>query len=160
MVQGKAEGKLVKIYLDNCCFNRPYDDQTQIRISLETQAKMYIQDLVKEKKVGLVTSYVLWYENSQNPYETKRTAIEEYIQENSTDYIDIDKADLIKRNAEEIMGTGIKMKDVYHVSCAIYASCDYFLTTDDRLLKYCTDKIHMLNPIDFLRRLEDDLDDK
>ncbi len=49
----------MKIYLDNCCFNRPYDDQTQIRISLETQAKLYVQDLVKNKKVDLVTSYVL-----------------------------------------------------------------------------------------------------
>lgn len=53
----------MKIYLDNCCFNRPYDDQTQIRISLETQAKLYVQDLVKNKKLDLVTSYVLWYEN-------------------------------------------------------------------------------------------------
>ena len=150
----------MKIYLDNCCFNRPYDDQTQIRISLETQAKLYVQGLVRERKVELVTSYVLWYENSQNPYETKRTAIEEFIQKNSTEYIDIDKADLIKGNAEEIMDTGIKMKDAYHVSCAIYASCDYFLTTDDRLLKYCTDKIQMLNPIDFLQRWEGDLDDQ
>ena len=39
----------MKIYLDNCCFYRPYDDQTQIRISLETQAKLYVQDLVKKK---------------------------------------------------------------------------------------------------------------
>ena len=52
----------MKIYLDNCCFNRPYDDQTQIRISLETQAKLYIQDLVKRKQIDLVTSYVLWFE--------------------------------------------------------------------------------------------------
>lgn len=149
----------MKIYLDNCCFNRPYDDQTQIRISLETQAKLYVQGLVREKKVELVTSYVLWYENSKNPYETKRTAIEEFIQKNSTEYIDINRADLIKGKAEEIMNTGIKMKDAYHVACAIYASCDYFLTTDDRLLKYGTDKIHMLNPIDSLQRWEGDLDD-
>ena len=54
----------MKIYLDNCCFNRPYDDQTQIRISLETQAKLYLQDLVKKKELSLVTSYILWYENS------------------------------------------------------------------------------------------------
>ena len=79
----------MKIYLDNCSFNRPYDDQTQIRISLETQAKLYVQDLVKNKKVDLVTSYVLWYENSQNPYETKRTAISEFIQRNSAEYIDM-----------------------------------------------------------------------
>lgn len=34
--------KKIAIYLDNCCFNRPYDDQTQLRVSLETQAKMYV----------------------------------------------------------------------------------------------------------------------
>ncbi len=39
----------MRIYLDNCCFNRPYDDQSQLRISLETQAKLYVQNLIKEK---------------------------------------------------------------------------------------------------------------
>lgn len=146
----------MKIYLDNCCFNRPYDDQTQIRISLETQAKLYIQDLIKQRKIGLVTSYVLWYENSQNPYETKRVAISEFIQKNSIEHIGIEKAGEIKLKAEEIMKTGVKMKDAFHVACAIYSSCDCFLTTDNRLLKYHTSKIQMLNPIDFIRRLEDD----
>ncbi len=32
------------IYLDNCCFNRPFDDQSQLRIKLETEAKIRIQD--------------------------------------------------------------------------------------------------------------------
>ena len=36
----------MRIYLDNCCFNRPYDDQSQLRISLETQAKLYIQGMI------------------------------------------------------------------------------------------------------------------
>lgn len=107
----------------------------------------------------LATSYVLWYENSQNPYETKRTAIGEFIQKNSTDYIDIEKADAIKQKAEGIMKTGIKMKDAYHVACAIFSSCDCFLTTDNRLLKYRTNEIQMLNPVDFIRRLEGDSND-
>ncbi len=147
----------MRIYLDNCCFNRPYDDQTQIRISLETQAKLYIQESVKKGTIELASSYVLWYENSQNPYETKRNAISEFLQENTTEYVDINQSDEIKARAEKIMKTGVKMKDAYHVACAVYASCDYFLTTDDRLLKYVTDEILMLNPIDFLRRLEGDL---
>lgn len=150
----------MKIYLDNCCFNRPYDDQTQIRISLETQAKLYIQDLIKQRKIGLVTSYVLWYENSQNPYETKRVAISEFIQENSIEHIGIEKAGEIKSKAEEIMKTGVKMKDAFHVACAIFSSCDCFLTTDNRLLKYHTSEIQMLNPVDFIRRLEDDINDQ
>ncbi len=149
----------MKIYLDNCCFNRPYDDQKQIRISLETQAKLYIQDLVKRRKIDLVSSYILWYENSQNPYETKKTAIGEFIRRNSAEYIDIDKADEIKAKAEEIMKTGVKMKDAYHVACALCSSCCYFLTTDDRLLKYRTDEIRMVNPIDFIREWEGDFND-
>jgi len=38
----------MRVYLDNCCYNRPYDDQTQMRINLETQAKLYIQQLIRE----------------------------------------------------------------------------------------------------------------
>ena len=42
----------MRIYLDNCCFNRPYDNQAQIRISLEAQAKLYIQNLIRQKSDG------------------------------------------------------------------------------------------------------------
>ena len=34
--------KKVCIYLDNCCFNRPYDDQEQITVRLESEAKLEI----------------------------------------------------------------------------------------------------------------------
>lgn len=145
----------MKIYLDNCCYNRPYDDQSQLRISLETQAKLYVQDLIRQKKLNLVSSYVLWYENSQNPFEIRKRSISEFIQKNTIEYIGIDKAEDIKRKADEIMKTGVKTKDAYHVACAIYANCDYFFTTDDRLLKYATDEIQIVNPIDFIKEWEE-----
>lgn len=34
------------LYLDNCCFNRPYDDQSHTQIFLETQAKLHIQESI------------------------------------------------------------------------------------------------------------------
>ena len=49
----------MKIYMDNCCYNRPYDDQTQIRIYLETEAKLYIQEQIRNGEFELVTSYML-----------------------------------------------------------------------------------------------------
>ena len=58
----------MRIYLDNCCYNRPYDDQTQLRISLESQAKLHIQDMIKDGKLELAASYVLTYENSRNRF--------------------------------------------------------------------------------------------
>ena len=57
----------MRIYLDNCCYNRPYDDQTQLRISLETQAKLYTQNLIRTGMLELVSSYVLRYEIALNP---------------------------------------------------------------------------------------------
>ena len=32
----------MRVYLDNCVFNRPFDDQSQLLISLQTQAKLAI----------------------------------------------------------------------------------------------------------------------
>ena len=37
----------MRVYLDNCCYNRPFDEQTQLKVRLETEAKMEIQTLVK-----------------------------------------------------------------------------------------------------------------
>ena len=65
----------MKIYLDNCCYNRPFDDQSQIKIHLEAQAKLYIQAKIREGAYDLVWSYILDYENGKNPYEEKRLAI-------------------------------------------------------------------------------------
>ena len=42
------------IYLDLCCFNRPFDDQTQSRIRLETEAKLVIQQHVRDGRHQLV----------------------------------------------------------------------------------------------------------
>jgi hypothetical protein len=37
-----------KIYLDVCTFNRPFDEQAQMKIRLETEAKLYIQASVRQ----------------------------------------------------------------------------------------------------------------
>ena len=51
--------KILKIYLDNCCFNRPFDDQKQIKLRLESEAKLFIQDKIIRNEVKLVWSYIL-----------------------------------------------------------------------------------------------------
>ena len=56
----------MRLYLDNCCFNRPYDSQSSIKVNLETRAKLHIQEEIKKGKYELVTSYMLEFENSQN----------------------------------------------------------------------------------------------
>ena len=145
----------MRIYLDNCCYNRPYDDQTQLRISLETQAKLQIQTMIRDKRFELVTSYVLLYENSRNPHETRKNTILSFIKENKAYYVDIEKGEEIKSLADEIISTGVKTADAHHVACAIIGGAEYFLTTDNRLLRYRTNRITLMDPTSFIRQLED-----
>ena len=140
-----------RIYLDNCCFNRPYDDQTQLKIFLETQAKLHIQSLVFEKKIDLVWSFILTFENSRNLFSAKKTAISQW---ESISSFFIEKSEEIRVIAKEIMITGIKAADAAHVASAIVGNCDYFITVDKRLLKYEDRRIIICNPIEFINNIE------
>ena len=146
------------VYLDNCCYNRPYDDQSQIRIYLETQAKLHIQELIKLRRVELVTSYMLEYENGKNRFMQKKRTIENFMNDNESYYVGNERDEMIAKMAEPIMRTGVKEKDAFHVACAIYAKCDYFITTDDRLLKFHTEQISLVTPGEFIRRMEAETD--
>lgn len=148
-------GKL-RIYLDNCCFNRPYDDQTQERIYLEALAKMHIQQMIIDEKIEFVWSYVLEYENSRNPYSLRKTPIRDFSYL-CAEFIDKSKEKEIIKLAYKIKEAGIKEKDSLHIACAIYSDCDYFITTDDRLFSYQTSKIKIQEPIQFIRETEEKL---
>ncbi len=104
----------MKIYLDNCCYNRPFDDQSQIRIHLETQAKLYIQDKIKEGIYHLVWSYILDYENGKNPYEEKRLAISPW-RAIASSFI-AEETEEILTFAESLVLRGIKTYDALHIS--------------------------------------------
>ena len=139
------------IYLDTCTFNRPFDDQTQIRISLETQAKLFIQTLIKNSKLDLIYSYVCFYENYINPFENKKLSIFEFSQ-NAKYVVTENNNILLKSN--EIIKLGIKPIDALHLSCAIDARANYFVTVDDVILKYDTDEIKIFDPITFIKYWE------
>ena len=143
----------IKVYLDTCCYNRPYDDQTQLRINLEAQAKLFIQKQIVDGKLELIYSFISVYENSQNPYSIRKNTISDFFS-NASIYISEDNVNVIKQRASEIMKTGIKTKDALHIACAIEGKADYFVTTDIRLLKYSSDEVKIINPIDLITILE------
>lgn len=141
------------IYLDNCSFNRPFDDQKQIRIRIETEAKLYIQENIVSGRFRLVWSYILDYENSANPHPERKETIENW---KKYAVADTDETKDILVLAEEIQKTGVKPKDALHVACAAALNCSYFLTTDLRLIrKLCIFKpVKVLNPVEFINLLE------
>jgi predicted nucleic acid-binding protein len=126
-----------------------------MRIYLETQAKLFIQKLIRDGSLLLAISYVSRYENWNSPHSRNKITIEKFF-DNATTFVDIDKADIIEKKANEIMKYGVKSKDALHISCAIEATCDYFITTDDGILKrYKTGEIRVCSPIEFINIWED-----
>lgn len=144
----------MKVYLDMCCYNRPYDPQDQLRVYLETQAKLFIQEWIKAGKLALVASYTLDYEVSNVPQEERRSTIRQFINLNASEYLGVENRRTVEQKAEAIMATGVKEKDAAHVASAILAGCDCFVSTDKRLLKYPSNEIRMLNPIELISELE------
>ena len=141
---------MLKIYLDNCCYNRPFDNQKDTIIFMETLAKLEIQSLVKYKAIELVYSSISIQEISDSPFEENRNLIYEFINNNAKYYVSKDNNETAIALTEKIMETGIKLKDASHTACAIVAKCDYLITTDKRLLKYKDNRIKIVNPINFL----------
>jgi len=99
--------KKVKVYLDNCVFNRPFDDQTSVRIKLETEAKLYIQDKILEGKVDLIWSYILEYENEQNPFVERKETIKEW---KRLAILDIEEDEFILKKAKELTKVDLEQK--------------------------------------------------
>lgn len=145
----------MRVYLDCCCFNRPYDDLSQLTVSLEAQAKLYIQNEIRQGKYELVTSDMLNYEVGSCPIASRRNTILSYMEENASVHVGAESGNRVREIASEIMQTGAKYKDACHVASAILAGCAYFISTDKRLLKYRSDTIKLVNPIEFVAEMEE-----
>ena len=143
----------MRLYLDNCCFNRPFDDQTQLKISLESQAKLAVQDMILKGKHSLIWSYILEYENMNNPFELRKDSIGKWKDLAEKNILANDE---IIKLAEALVKKGLKPKDALHIACASYADCDYFITTDAGILKKHIEVIKTINPIDFISETEVD----
>lgn len=123
---------MFRIYLDMCCFNRPYDDQSQTRIRLETEAKLLIQQKVKQGECAMLWSTTLDVECAKNPFEEHRMAIARW---RSLAVELVYATYVVVAKAHEFALFGVSNYDALHIASAISGKADYFITTDDRLLK-------------------------
>ncbi len=138
------------IYMDLCCFNRPFDEQSQTIVHLETEAKLSLQERIIRQTIDLVWSFMLTYENHANPNSAIRESIALW---QGYAVTTVRPHPTIYATAQELMTTyRIDQKDAIHCACAIFAECDIFLTVDKKLLKNIKQdsRLKTLNPLDFL----------
>ena len=143
----------MRVYLDNCCYNRPFDGQDQLGVRLETEAKLYIQRLMRLGVVEYVWSDELVGELQKCPFADRKEKILPW-GENASVFVEITPE--VERSALQIMGHGVKTADALHLACALAAGCDWFFTVDKGILRKFTHigEMRVANPIDFIKEYE------
>ena len=115
-----------------CVYNRPFDDQSQPRIMIETQIFIMLWMMISEGRFDLVNSFALEYENSKNPNIENMLRISDFLGY-STEYIACDE-DILDRSLE-LEKWGLMGMDAVHIACIEKAKADFFITCDDDLIK-------------------------
>ena len=141
----------MRIYLDTCCYNRPYDDQLQIRIHDESEAVLSILHRSRATDNIILGSDVLRWEISQITDTFRRFKVLALYQA-AKEIIPYNED--IKTQAASIQTqTSIRSLDSLHIASAAWGKADVFLTTDDRLLRACRKmslSLRTLNPVSYL----------
>ncbi len=145
---------MTRVYLDTSAYHRPFDDQTQPKIFLETQAVIIILQMVEAKEVELISSSVLEYENSRNPYPIKQETMSHYL---LLAQLRQEVSEAIRKRSEELEQNGLKAIDALHVACAEAVNSNYFITCDKRLINRCLGlTVKVINPVDFVLEMSGD----
>jgi len=146
---------MTKIYLDTCCLNRPFDDQTQERIRLEAEAVLAILSRIEKGDWDWVGSDVLTDEIEQTP-DTQKLSRSKLLSGFIDENVEIGEKEI--KRAAELEKAGFQIFDALHLASAESAKVDVFLSTDDRLLKLAKRlsdvlQIRVMNPLTWVEEM-------
>ena len=137
----------MRIYLDNCCYNRPYDNQSQQRINDETES---IFRAINQKENIIIGSDTLILEMAQiKDVDLQLDIVAMYSQ---TIKEEVSTSEEVEKIADSIMSeSSIHKMDALHLASAIVGKAEIFLTVDDKLIKSCSKlnlNMKVINPVE------------
>lgn len=138
------------LYLDNSVLNRPFDDQRQPRIWLETLSFSLVLTLIESREAKLIRSPIHDLENGRNPFPLRRRWIEKCLRLAEAS-VSLDNS--VKSRALALEQAGFKALDALHAACAEAAGTDNFLTCDDRLIRRYSGQMFVQSPVTFTTNL-------
>jgi len=127
-----SQEERTRIYLDVCCLNRPFDDQTQDRIRLEAEAVLLILLHCETGEWQWIGSEVVNFEIEQTPDQERRQRTR-LLAVHAHQIARVGQAEV--ERAQQLTSLGLQPVDALHLACAESEQADVFLTTDDRLLR-------------------------
>lgn len=122
----------MRIYVDLCVNNRPFDDQHHPRTLIETIEFLFLLSKAIHKDITIINSFMLEDENSRTPFIDRKDKICDLLK-TATEYVSYSEE--LEDRAMEIAGLGIMSIDALHIACAEMASADFFVTCDDHLVQ-------------------------
>jgi len=122
----------MRVYLDTCCLNRPFDDQSQLRIRLESEAILFILARFAKPEWQWISSRVLLTEIGRNPDPDRRSQVQ-ILAGLADETVEISPQ--IANRAQDLEQLGFHGFDALHIACAESSESDILLTTDDRMLR-------------------------
>ena len=143
----------MRLYLDLNCFNRPFDNQEEGRVRLETEAIFSILSRVVEGRDSLVWSAALTFENSRHPKLDRAAEIALWQQRA---VVTVEPSVDIAHRAMAINAEGISSLDAAHVACAEAGAAETFLTCDDALTTRAQRlrlRVRVMNPVEYWREV-------
>lgn len=141
----------MRLFLDTCSLNRPWDDQTQVRIHLEAESVIHVIDQARQGMEELVTSDYLLEEISASPDLPRQ---EDVINLLTHAQLHVRSKRSIEERAEALAAWSLFDYDALHVAAAEAAACDFLLTTDDKFIRRAARagdaiRVKVLNPFDY-----------
>jgi len=140
---------MTRLYLDVCCLNRPFDDQSQDRIRLEAEAVRIILIRVHDRDLHWTSSEVVNLEIEKTPDAQRRSRVRQ-IAQSAHNMVPLRPAE--EARGIELERLGFRPFDALHLACAESAGVDVLLTTDDDLLRKASRnraalRVRVMNPL-------------
>ena len=139
----------MRIYLDNCCYNRLFDEKSQDRVKVESKAIKNILIRSKELDNVVIGSEILISEIDRIKDTGKKLSVISLYTQVVTEMVNVN-AKIFEYAKELMQQANIKQMDALHLSCALFSNSDVFLTVDDKLIKACKNlnlKVQVINPV-------------
>ena len=144
----------MRVYLDNCVYNRPFDDQSNEKVKIESEAIAKILEEVTNQSIELIWSSVIDYENENSPFTERREFVAQW---KSYAIVDILATEKVRELSADLLKSGLRTTDALHIAAAMAGSADCFVTTDDGIIKRASriTDVKILNPFDLLKIIKD-----
>ena len=131
----------MRIYLDVSCLNRPFDDQNQLRVRLESEAVLLVIARCDSGEWEQCVSDAVVREIDATPDIAHREEMHRLLPD-EPDLLKL--TDAVYQRATVFERQGVIGMDGIHLAACEAIRADVFVTCDDQLLRWCRRNAHQL----------------